>query len=442
MCLFVLAACGAPSPKPVTASPTVSLPTASPTSQPVLIVSLLYPKTDTQVEMGQSVKFIVRVTDGLDQPVQDGQVTIALQDSSGQPVAELPTEFGNGDVYRSGAWTVPHRSLAGGWSISISASTNGAQGRGTGSFQVAPSTSEILLNKYGFWITAPTLRGIVPQLAAERGDAHRGLIRWGGQIPAIHIFPENWLEVHWLDGEYKLDNPDEVRYFMLSEVGDLGFSPVRQLGPFEPTLFKGWQAWQVEARGRRSLDQTQFMVFYAPEVNKTFVIGTTVVLPPSGINSFAALRDSFEVVPAIQADGVAPQPLPKLLPAPELLSPGLGERFLGTALSIVLRWQAVQGLTKDEYYAVLVQYDYGEVTTSVTFTTLGTQISLPESLYRTPNCGVFNWQVRLMRQTGVDKAGQPKGVPIGYNSLYWYVQWLYPPGEIPAFSPNCPNPQF
>ena len=54
----------------------------------------------------------------------------------------------------------------------------------------------------------------------------------------------------------------------------------------------------------------------------------------------------------------------------------------------------------------------------------------------------FNWQVQLMRQTGVDKDGQPSGEPIGYKSLYWYVQWLYPPGEKASFQPRCPNPQF
>jgi hypothetical protein len=158
--------------------------------------------------------------------------------------------------------------MEGAWSISITARTEDAQGCGNGSFWVAASTSEILLGKYGFWIGAPTLHGIVPQLAAERGDAQHGLIRWGGQIPAIHIFPENWIEIHWLEGEFQLDSPAEVRHFMLAQVGDLGFAPVRQLGPFEPTRFKQWAAWLVQARGRRTLDQTQFMVFYAPEVTR------------------------------------------------------------------------------------------------------------------------------------------------------------------------------
>jgi hypothetical protein len=445
VCLIGLAACTTPNPSVPMSTPvppSASLPTASPKTKTVVTVGLLYPRTDTEVEMGQSVKFIVRVTDGQDQPVRDGQVAITLLDPGGKPITDIPAAFGSGDVYRSAAWTVPHRALAGAWSISISVRTNDAQGSGTGSFQVAPSTSEILLNKYGFWIEAPTLRGIVPQLVAEKGDAQRGLIRWGGQIPAIHILPENWIEIHWLEGQYQLDSPAAVRHFMLAQVGELGFTPVRALGPFEPTRFKRWAAWQVEARGRRALDQTQFMVFYTPEVDKTFVIGTTVVLPPGGIDPHAALRDSFEIDPAIRADGVAPEPLPKLLPAPELISPGLGESFRGTAQPIVLRWQAVQALATDEYYAVLVEYDYGEATSSVTFTSRQTQFSLPESLYRMPNCGVFNWQVRLMRQTGMDPTGQPAGTPIGYNSLYWYVQWLYPPGESAPFLPKCPNPQF
>lgn len=442
MCVIVLAACGAPVSGYTRVPPTAALPTASPTPLAALMVSLLYPRTDSEVEMGQAIKFIVRVTDSHGQPVRDGQVVIALQDPGGRQSAEIPALFGSGEVYRSGAWTVPHRSLAGAWSISIAAGTGRARGVGSGSFKVVQSTSEILLGKYGFWIAAPTLRGIVPQLAAERGDAQRGLIRWGGQIPAIHIFPENWIEIHWQAGEYKLDSPAAVQYFMLSEVGDLGFTPVRELGPFEPARFKGWAAWQVGARGRRAQDQMQWMVFYASEVNKTFVIGTTVVLPPGGIDPHAVLRDSFEVDPAIQADGVAPEPLPQLLPAPELVSPALGGRFLGTAGPIVLRWQAVLELAGDEYYAVLVQYDYGESTYDVTLTTRQTQITLPERLYRTPNCGVFNWQVTLMRQTGVDAAGQPAGVPIGYNSLYWYVQWLYPPGERSPFPSKCPNPQF
>ncbi len=445
MCLIVLVACGVPSAP--TATPTTlplptHMPTPLPTTMSLLTVNLLYPKTDTEIEMGRSVAFIVQVTDAQGNAVRDGQVTIALHDSTGKHVADIPATFGSGDVYRSKAWTVSHRTPDGTWRVSIAARSDRAEGDGAGSFKVTQSTSEILLSKYGFWIEAPTLRSIMPQLAAERGDAHSGLIRWGGTIPAQHIFPENWVEIHWLEGDYKLDSPEAVRRFMLADVGDVGFTPVRDLGPFEPARFKQWVAWHVGARGRRAADQMEWMIFYAPEVNKTFAIGTTVVLPPSGKDAHAALRASFEVDPAIQANGVAPEPLPQLLPAPELISPTLGARFLGIAQPIVLTWQPVKELARDEYYEVLVQYDYDEATNGVKFTTRQTQITLPETLYRTPNCGVFNWQVTLMRQTGVDEAGQPVGVSISYGSLYWYVQWLYPPGEKAAFLPTCPNPQF
>jgi hypothetical protein len=445
MCVIVLAACGAPSAPaatPATLPQPTLLPTLSPTTMSPLTVNLLYPKTDTEVEMGHSVTFMLQVTDTHDNAVRDGQVTLTVHDPTGKRMADIPLAFGSGDVYRSKAWTVPHRTPDGAWSISITARTDRTEGDGAGGFRVAQSISEILLSKYGFWIDAPTLRGIVPQLVTERGDAHRGLIRWGGQIPAQHILPENWVEIHWLEGAYKLDSPAAVRRFLLADVGDLGFTPVRDLGPFEPARFKQWAAWQVGARGRRSADQMEWMIFYAPEVNKTFALATTVVLPPTGIDPHAVLRDSFEVDPAIQAKGVAPDPLPRLLPAPELISPTLGTRFLGTAQPIVLHWQPVKELAKDEYYAVLVEYDYDEATNAAKFTTRQTQITLPETLYRTPNCGVFNWQVTLMRQTGVDDAEQPVGVPIGYNSLYWYVQWLYPPSEKPAFTPKCPNPLF
>lgn len=445
LCLTVLTGCSVPVTQVSTATPPLpptALPAPSPTALPALTVSLLYPLTNTQVEMGQSLTFIVRLTDGQGNPVGDGQVAVAVHDSGGKQIAEIPTAFGSAEVYRSKAWTVPHRAAEGTWSIKIIAKSKQAEGSGSSTFQVTPSTSEMLLAKYGFWIAAPTLHGIVPQLMAEKGDAQRGLIRWGGQIPTQHIFPENWAEIHWREGEYKLDSAAAVRNFMLADLGDLGFTPVRDLGPFEPMRFKQWAAWQVGARGRRALDEMQWMIFYAPEVDKTFAIGTTVVSPPRGMDAHAVLRESFEVAPNVQAKGVAPAPLPRLLPAPELISPTLGARFLGTAQRIELRWQPAQELALDEYYAVMVQYDYGESTNTVTFTTQQTHIALPETLYRTPNCGVFNWQVTRMRQTGVEKTGQPRGESRSYRSLYWYVQWLYPPGERAAFPPKCPNPQF
>jgi len=184
------------------------------------------------------------------------------------------------------------------------------------------------------------------------------------------------------------------------------------------------------------------VVFYAPEVDKTYAISTMVVQPPEGIDAHSVLRDGFELHPELAAHGQAPDPLPHLLPTPRLLSPALGTRFMGAGSPIVLTWQPVKEPAADEYYKVKIDFDYSETNTSLYYATRTAQFTLPAELYSIPNCGVFNWQVTLMRQTGVDKAGQPTGVPIGYNSLYWYVQWLYPPGESAAFPVKCPNPQF
>jgi hypothetical protein len=156
----------------------------------------------------------------------------------------------------------------------------------------------------------------------------------------------------------------------------------------------------------------------------------------------AELRDSFAVFPDVHANGVAPEPLPRLLPGPELVSPPLAARFQGLGAPIVLQWKPVKELAKDEYYEVVVDYNYREDNPAVKFTTRQTQVTLPETLYRTPNCHVFNWQVTLKRQTGVYDDGKPKGEPISYNSLYRYLQWFYPPGEEEPFVALCPNAQF
>jgi hypothetical protein len=264
------------------------------------------------------------------------------------------------------------------------------------------------------------------------------MIRWGGSLPSGHVLPENWVEVHWRNGRYDLESAEAVRRFMLEKVGSLGFTPIRSLGPFERFRFKGWDAWKVGGRGQVQQNQVEWVAFYAPEVDKTYLIGSTVTLPPAGIDPHAALRDSFEVHPEMHAAGVAPEPLPELLPGPELLEPPLGVRFYGTDEPIILRWQPVRDLAPNEYYQVSVDYNYGEANTSVVFRTRETRWILPESLYRTPNCGVFNWQVTLMRQAGTESRDQP----VSHPSLYWYVEWRYPPGAPPPFILACPNAQF
>ena len=407
-----------------------------------LTVSLLYPTETTEIEMGQSIKSIVRVLDERGNPVGDAQVTLEIKDPAGNLVASLPSTFGDGDVYRTDIWTVPNKMHEGVWTLMVEAESGACRGTASGTLQVNASISEILLNKYGFWVDAPTLRGIVPSLVKEQGDAQNGVIIWGGIIPTQHIFQENWLEVHWREGNFDLESADDVRGFMLNELGDIGFTPVRDLGPFERVRFKDWEAWQVGVRGQFLRYDIQWMIFYAPEVNKTYAIGTTVVQPPTGLDAHAFLRDGFEVHSEFHAQGVAPKPLPRLLPPPKLVGPEIGAQFFGTDQPVILLWQPVKQLAQDEYYLVSIDYNYTETNPRYTYATHATQFTMPESLYRLPNCAIFNWRITLMRQTGVGEDGQPLGEPVSFNSLYWYIQWRYPPGEPAPFDPRCPNEQF
>jgi hypothetical protein len=406
------------------------------------VVSVLYPKQDTEVEMGQPLKFITRVTNFGGSAITDAKGIIGVRDPGGGLVATIAAVSDSEGTYRSDSWTIPHRTLEGRWSFTFQAETEQARGSASSSFGVKDSTSEVLLNKYGFWLDAPTLRNIVPQLYGERGDAQNGMILWGGFIPSPHVLPANWVQVQWREGDFPLENAEAVRRFMLEQLGDLGYTPVREIGPINPTRFKQWDAWRVAARGEFSYEDLEFVVFYAPEVNRTYSIGTTVVLPPAHVDAHALLRDSFAVLPEIHALGMAPEPLPKLRPGPQPISPPLGTRFQGLSQPIVLRWTPVKETAQDEYYELVVDYNDREGNPTVKYTTRETQFTLPETLYRVPNCGVFNWQVTLMRQTGVDKNGQPQGEPITYSSLYWYVMWTYPPGEKQPFTTACPNDQF
>ena len=442
VCLIGLVGCSNPigSTTTVTVTPTLAS-TETPPPVTSLTVKVLYPTAETKVEMGQSVKSIVEVTDTAGQVIRDAQVTITAYETNGTVAAVIPAVFGSGDVYRAGSLVIPHRAVEGSWTLAVEAKTDHAQGQGTSSLQVRDSTSEILLSKYGFWLDAPTLRGIVPQLVAERGDARNGMIRWGGSLPSQHVLPANWVEVQWRQGDFQLTTSAAVRTFVLGELGDLGFTPVRDIGPFQPIQFKQWAGWQMEARGQFQQDQMEWMVFYAPETDETYAIATTVALPPSGINPHALLRASFAIFPEVHAAGVAPDPLPKLLPGPELFSPSLAARFQGLKQPIVLEWKPIKVLAKNEYYEVSVDYNYDESNIGIKFATRYTQFTLPETLYHTPNCQVFNWQVTLKQQTGVDENGQPIGEALSYNSLYWYVQWLHPSGES-SFLLKCPNAQF
>ncbi len=433
--MLLLAGCSAPTRTPLDEPPGQGAPET-------LNISLLYPTESSAVEMGQSIKTIVRITDGHGLPVRDATVRVTFSDPTGGALGSVPAAFGDGDVYRSESWTIPHRTGEGAWTITVEANAPAGSGRGTGTFPVDFSTSEILYYKYGFWLDAPTLRGIQPTIGAERGDAENGLVRWGGVLPSQHVLPENWVEVQWRMGDFKLDSPEAVRAFLLGDIGDIGFTPVREIGAFERTQFKRWDAWQAPARGQYAYQEMVWTVFYAPEVNKTYALSTTVIQPPTNIDANEFLLEGFDIDPDVRADGVAPAPLVPLLPQPTLVGPESGARFTGLERPILLRWEPLVELAEDEYYQVAVDFNYEETNTLIRYATRETGFTLPEALYRQPNCAVFNWRVTLMQKTGVDEKGDPVGVALSYNSLYRYVQWFYPPDDRAPFDPRCPNAQF
>jgi len=419
-----------------------ALPAGMGGQEVTLQVDLLYPTADSVVEMGNSIKGIVQVRDGQGTPVNDVRVTMSLIDPGGSQVAKIEMTPGAGDAYRSEEWTIPHRSADGIWSVVVKAERGREVGEASSSVQVENSTSEYLLEQYGFWLDAPRMRNIQSQLAAERGDAENGLIRWGGLLPNQHIFVENWVEIHWRKGEYGLDNSERVRRFLLEELGDLGFTPLREIGTFTPVKFKGWEAWQAPARGQLERYDMQWVVFYAPEVEKTYAIATTVVLGPVGVDMHAVLLESFEVSTEHEAQGAAPKPLLDLEPGPRLISPPLGSEFEGLEEPIVLEWEAVRELEEDEYYEVVVDYNYRESNFKVFFATQETRQTLPAELYSYPNCGVFNWRVTLKRHTGTKNDSRMVGESLSFPSLYWYVIWEYPTGEAKPFLSYCPNAQY
>lgn len=250
-CLVLLAGCSAPVEPTLTPARTPTLaptPTLAlePTSVGQLTVRLLYPMPDTEIETGQSLKFIAQVDNAQGSALDDAQVVLTIRDPNGKIMASIPATPYFENTFRTDTWTVPHRTPGGAWNVDMEARVGPDQGKGIGSFKVKNSTGEILLNKYGFWLDAPTLKGIVPQLGAERGDARNGMIRWGGVIPAQHVLPEAWVELNWREGDYKLETPEAARRFLLEQVGDLGVTaPVRSVGPIRPIQFKQWAAWQV-----------------------------------------------------------------------------------------------------------------------------------------------------------------------------------------------------
>ena len=399
-----------------------------------LQVAVVYPAEHTEVETDWSPRFIVQVTAPERGTVENAQVVLAVYDPAGEAVAELQAEHRSDGTYLTDAWMVPTRASLGTWTAVAEASLGEARGRHQRQFRVKGSTSRVLLDKYGFWLSKPSLCGEA-HLFGEKGDARNGMIQWGGGTPGLHITPTHYVQLHWREGEYDLTNAAAVERFLLTEVGDLGDSrSIASIGRF---AFQHWPAWRCEC-ATYSWQETEWVVFYAPEVNRTYAIETILSLPPSVPCPHCELRDSFAVFPDIRATGVAPEPLPRLLPAPRLIAPPVGARFRGVKQPIALQWEAVKPHGADEYYEAEVDYYYREKRTFVQLTTRDTEVELPETLYHSPNCSVFSWRVTLKRRTGVNEAGDPIGEALSYRSMYWYLWWRYPPGAEPPFPVLCP----
>lgn len=435
--VLFLAACsaiGTPTIPPSTAPVATSVPTAvpdTPAPEPphsTLSPVIYYPHPEAEIYSGQEVRITLQVFDEDKALITDADAIARVIAPSGEVVGEVDVLPEAKGVYRSAPWNIPSGHEPGEWRIEASTRTEDALGTASIDFEVIPSTSDVLLRDYGFYIDPPTLGGIAPSIFTERGDSQNGLIRWGGLIAAVHIMPANWLEIHWREGQYILDEEEDVRRFLLEELGDLGFTPVRSLGPYSQYPFKDWDAWLVKAKGEFLENDMEYVVFYAPEVDKTYALGTTVVLPPVP-SPHNELRKSFTVFPGKTGDGTAPEPLQDYLAGPIPTSPEIGERFKGLAQPIVLEWQPVKELAEDEYYEVEVDFHIQERQPKFRYATRETSFTLPEDLYWMPNCSVFNWQVRLMRQTGMSEDGKPIGEQISHYSLYQYLWWFAAPGD-------------
>jgi hypothetical protein len=400
----------------------------------VLDVAIVYPTEHTEVETDWSPRFTVQVTAAQGGTVEDARVVVRVHDPDGVAVAELQAEHRSDGTYLTEAWMVPTRASLGTWTAVTEVTLGEARGAHRSQFEVKGSVSRVLLEKYGFWLDRPTLCG-QSYLFGEKGDARNGMIQWGGGSPGLHITPTHYVQVHWREGEHDLTDAEAAERFLLTEVGDLGDS--RSVASIERFAFQHWPAWRCECV-TYSWQETEWVVFYAPEVDKTYAIETILSLPPSVPCPHCELRDSLAVFPEIQATGVAPEPLPRLLPAPRLIAPPVGARFSGVERPIVLQWHPVKTLGADEYYEVEVDYYYREKRTFVQLTTRDTEVTLPETLYRSPNCSVFSWRATLKQQAGVNELDDPAGEALSYRSMYWYLWWQYPLGEEPPFPVLCP----
>jgi LysM repeat protein len=124
--------------------------------------------------------------------------------------------------------------------------------------------------------------------------------------------------------------------------------------------------------------------------------------------------------------GPSPTPTgPPKYAAPALLSPLEGQTFEGNGEPILLQWASVAILRENEYYFVrLEQIESGKPPT--TFRTHATGWHIPVELFPKPDDShrVFQWQVRVVRETGTRADGSPIYSDAGPASATRIFRWL------------------
>jgi len=141
-------------------------------------------------------------------------------------------------------------------------------------------------------------------------------------------------------------------------------------------------------------------------------VGQQLVIP---------IGPAFTPTPKAQA---TPTGLPTY-PAPALLSPPNNQAFEGNDESILLQWASVGILRQNEYYLVRVEQVSGGVPPT-TFRTRATAWRVPVELFPKADDSrrTFQWQVRVVRETGTHADGSPILSDAGPASPLRLFRWL------------------
>lgn len=126
-----------------------------------------------------------------------------------------------------------------------------------------------------------------------------------------------------------------------------------------------------------------------------------------------------------------PTPTPTLGPpyaAPDLLYPAEGETFRGEGADTVLNWASVGILAEDEWYILRLRLMTEPVHQHPSVWTKATSWRVPASLYPLSlaegDSYLFQWDVTVVRHTGIRPDGKPDGMAIspmsGTRSFFWY----------------------